>query len=61
MPKRRLVIELYDHTTVDEVADIVQSLNGIGLHDVKYETVDTGAAVALQQRLYDDYHVTVCI
>jgi len=38
--KRRLVIELYGHTSVSEVADILEDLKRIGLDDIKYECDD---------------------
>lgn len=34
---QRITIELYDHTQMDEVCDILADLNGIGLDDVKFE------------------------
>lgn len=57
--KRRLVIELYDHTTVGEVADLVESLHAIGVFSIGYETDDPTMTLALTEHLERDYSVIV--
>ena len=31
MPKRQIVIDLYDHTTDEEIAEIIEAMRGIGI------------------------------
>jgi len=31
MPKRQIVIDLYDHTTDEEIAEIIDAMRGIGI------------------------------
>ena len=35
---KRIVIDLYDHTPMTEVADILDALRGIGLDGARYES-----------------------
>ena len=34
---RRIVIDLYDHTPVEEITDIIEALRGIGVDDARIE------------------------
>lgn len=35
--ERRIVIELYEHTSDEEIADMIDALRGIGIDDAKVE------------------------
>lgn len=55
--ERRIVIDLYDHTSETEIAEILDALRGIGIDDARFESAsgvelggyvrdpDTGARV----------------
>lgn len=56
---QRIVIDLYDHTTEDEVAEIIETLKSVGLDDARHERVSeervapfTHAQLAVRERVW---------
>lgn len=40
---RRIVIDLYDHTSQEEIEDTLEALRGIGIYDARVEDDNNGS------------------